>query len=276
MQRYVAEAFACNIWLQGATPQVLLRRAPRVRSNPDMKATPAAQLLVVDDDLRLRALLVSYLESQGFAVEAVADGAAMFRVLESRPVDLVVLDLMLPGDDGLTLCRKLRARGDDPPIIILTARGDDADRIVGLEVGADDYVAKPGNPRELVARIRAVLRRRQRVAVGAPQPEHKPIELGTFRLDPSTRTLTRNGESTALTTSEFALLFALASRPHQVMTRAALASQALQRELGPFDRSIDVQISRLRRIVERDPDAPRLLQTVRGTGYVFVPEGERT
>jgi DNA-binding response OmpR family regulator len=239
-----------------------------------MPASASPQLLVVDDDLRLRALLVSYLESQGFGVEAVGDGSAMFKALEARPIDLIVLDLMLPGEDGLTLCRKLRARGDDPPIIILTARGDDADRIVGLEIGADDYVAKPGNPRELVARIRAVLRRHQRLAVGAPQPAHEPIVVGTFRLEPATRTLTRGAESTALTTSEFALLFALASRPHQVMSRAALATHALQRELGPYDRSIDVQISRLRRIVERNPDEPRLLQTVRGSGYVFVPNGE--
>jgi DNA-binding response OmpR family regulator len=247
-----------------------------VRSNRGMPSSASPQLLVVDDDLRLRALLVSYLESQGFGVEAVGDGHAMFKALEARPIDLIVLDLMLPGEDGLTLCRKLRARGDDPPIIILTARGDDADRIVGLEIGADDYVAKPGNPRELVARIRAVLRRHQRVAVGAPQPAHEPIVVGTFRLEPATRTLARGADSTALTTSEFALLFALASRPHQVMSRAALATQALQRELGPYDRSIDVQISRLRRIVERNPDEPRLLQTVRGSGYVFVPDGEST
>jgi DNA-binding response OmpR family regulator len=233
----------------------------------------ATRVLIVDDDMRLRGLLTSYLEAQGFAVQAVGDGAAMLRALDQASVDLVILDLMLPGEDGLTLCKRLRARGDEPAIIILTAKGDDVDRIVGLELGADDYLPKPGNPRELVARIRAVLRRRARPAVGAPVASAEPIAIGNRSLDPATRTLhdRAGATSTLLTTGEFAVLFALVSRPHQVLSRATLASLALQRELGAYDRSIDVHLSRLRRLVETDPEQPRFLQTVRGAGYVFVP-----
>jgi two-component system, OmpR family, phosphate regulon response regulator OmpR len=232
------------------------------------------KILVVDDDLRLRDLLKRYLGEQGFAVDTVPDTAAMDRQMQRVRYDLMVLDLMLPREDGLAACRRLRAANDDVPIIMLTAKGDDVDRIVGLEVGADDYLAKPFNPRELVARIHAVLRRQgARGTPGAPTEEPAQVAFGPYSLDLSTRRLTRAGEPIALTTGEFSLLKALALHPRQPMSRDKLMELARGRELESTDRSIDVQVSRLRKLLGEDPQNPRYIQTVWGFGYVFVPDG---
>ena len=235
------------------------------------------KILVVDDDLRLRDLLKRYLGEQGFAVDTVPDTAAMDRQMQRVRYDLMVLDLMLPREDGLAACRRMRAANENVPIIMLTAKGDDVDRIVGLEVGADDYLAKPFNPRELVARIHAVLRRQgARVTPGAPTEEPAQVACGPYALDLSTRQLTRAGEPIALTTGEFSLLKALALHPRQPMSRDKLMELARGRELESTDRSIDVQVSRLRKLLAEDPQNPRYIQTVWGFGYVFVPDGAVT
>jgi two-component system phosphate regulon response regulator OmpR len=198
----------------------------------------------------------------------------MDRQMQRVRYDLVVLDLMLPREDGLAVCRRLRTAGENVPIIMLTAKGDDVDRIVGLEMGADDYLAKPFNPRELVARIHAVLRRQAgRSTPGAPTAEPAQVEFGPHMLDLATRRLTRAGESIALTTGEFSLLKALVLHARQPMSRDKLMELARGRELESTDRSIDVQVSRLRKILGEDPQNPRYIQTVWGFGYVFVPDG---
>ncbi|HJW27204.1 MAG TPA: two-component system response regulator OmpR [Rhodocyclaceae bacterium] len=231
------------------------------------------RLLVVDDDSRLRDLLTRYLGEQGFEVRAVGDAAQMDRLRGREHFDLIVLDLMLPGEDGLAICRRLRGTGDNTPIVMLTAKGDDIDRIVGLEMGADDYLPKPFNPRELLARIHAVLRRQGSAPPGAPEAETEIIRFGTIEVDLSARTLKRDGESLPLTTGEFAVLKVLLQHPRQPLSRDKLMTLARGREQGPFDRAIDVQVSRLRKLVETDPSQPRYLQTVWGFGYVFVPDG---
>lgn len=236
---------------------------------------PARQkILVVDDDLRLRDLLKRYLGEQGFAVDTVPDAAAMDRQMARVRYDLMVLDLMLPGEDGLAICRRLRSAGGGVAIIMLTAKGDDVDRIIGLEMGADDYLAKPFNPRELVARINAVLRRQAPATTpGAPTLGTDRVAFGAFLLDLSTRALSRDGAPVPLTTGEFSLLKALAQNPRQPMSRDKLMELARGRELESSDRSIDVQVSRLRRLLGEDPQSPRYIQTVWGFGYVFVPDG---
>lgn len=232
------------------------------------------RILVVDDDLRLRDLLKRYLSEQGFNVKTVSDATQMDRALLREHFDLMVLDLMLPGEDGLSICRRLRAANDRTPIIMLTAKGEDVDRIVGLEVGADDYLGKPFNPRELLARIHAVLRRRPaQEAPGAPSGDNEVVTFGPFTFDLGTRALQRNGEELPLTTGEFAMLKALVRHPRQPLSREKLALLARGREFEPFDRSLDVQVSRLRKLVEVDAAAPRYIQTVWGVGYVFVPDG---
>jgi two-component system, OmpR family, phosphate regulon response regulator OmpR len=239
-----------------------------------MQTSQRQKVLVVDDDLRLRDLLKRYLGEQGFATDTVPDAGAMDRALQRTRYDLVVLDLMLPGEDGLAICRRLRGAGNDVPMIMLTARGDDVDRIVGLEMGADDYLAKPFNPRELVARINAVLRRRQPPALpGAPSSDERLVEFGPYALHLGTRTLTRDGVNVPLTTGEFALLKVLASHPREPMSRDKLMDLARGREHESYDRSIDVQVSRLRKLLGEDPQSPRYIQTVWGFGYVFVPDG---
>jgi len=233
------------------------------------------KILVVDDDLRLRDLVNRYLTEQGFAVRAVGDAVEMNRQLARERYDLMVLDLMLPGEDGLSICRRLRGSSENMPIIMLTAKGDEVDRIVGLEVGADDYLTKPFNPRELVARIQAVLRRRPAPPPpGAPAAAGQPIEFGAFRFDLSTRSLTRNGEDVPLTTGEFALLKVLVDHPRVPLSRDKLMELARGREFGAFDRSIDVQVSRLRKLIEPDAAKPVYIQTVWGFGYVFIPDGK--
>ena len=233
------------------------------------------KILVVDDDPRLRDLLNRYLTEQGFSVRAVADATEMNRQLARERYDLMVLDLMLPGEDGLSICRRLRGGNENMPIMTLTAKGDEVDRIVGLEVGADDYLPKPFNPRELVARIQAVLRRQPaREPPGAPSAETQIAEFGEFRLNLATRNLTRNGADVSLTTGEFALLKVLVQHPRAPLSRDKLMELARGREFGAFDRSIDVQVSRLRRLIESDPAKPAFIQTVWGFGYVFIPDGK--
>jgi two-component system phosphate regulon response regulator OmpR len=233
------------------------------------------KVLVVDDDARLRDLLNRYLTEQGFTVRAVPDATDMNRQLARERYDLMILDLMLPGEDGLSICRRLRGGGENMPIIMLTAKGDDVDRIVGLEVGADDYLPKPFNPRELVARVQAVLRRRPPSAPpGAPTPDQQVVEFGAFRLNLAARSLTKNGEDIPLTTGEFALLKVMVQHPRAPLSRDKLMELARGREFGAFDRSIDVQVSRLRKLVEPDPAKPAFIQTVWGFGYVFIPDGK--
>jgi len=240
----------------------------------------SAKILVVDDDIRLRQLLERYLGDQGFAVKAVDGAAAMDRALTRELYDLVVLDLMMPGEDGLSICRRLRAQGNegkDMAIIMLTAKGDEIDRIVGLELGADDYLPKPFNPRELVARIHAVLRRRVAPPPpGTPGEAETKVSFGDTVVNLGTRELTRAGTSTTLTTGEFALLKVLVEHPRKPLSRDKLMELARGREYDVFDRSIDVQVSRLRKLVEEDPAKPRYIQTVWGFGYVFVPDGKKS
>ncbi|MDR2875648.1 MAG: two-component system response regulator OmpR [Methylobacillus sp.] len=229
------------------------------------------RVLIVDDDQRLSELLVRYLNEQGFMAQSASDAAAMDAMLAQSQYQLMVLDLMLPGEDGLAICRRLRGSGNNLPIVMLTARGDEVDRIVGLEMGADDYLPKPFNPRELLARINAVLRRH--AASANPVEQHYTVRFGEFVFDPLARSLTRNGESVAITTGEYALLNAFATHPRQPLSRDQLMELAHGRELDAFDRSVDVQISRLRKVIETDPGEPRFIQTVWGYGYVFIPDG---
>ena len=237
--------------------------------------TPKAKILVVDDDLRLRELLKRYLSEQGYTVSAAADGESMNRVRARERYDLLVLDLMMPGEDGLAICRRLRAGADATPIIMLTAKGDEIDRIVGLEMGADDYLPKPFNPRELLARIQAVLRRQAPLPIpGAPTTTANVVEFGGYSLDLAARRLSKGGADIALTTGEFALLKILVSHPREPLSREKLMELARGREHEPFDRSIDIQVSRVRKLIEPDSAHPRYIQTVWGFGYVFVPDGE--
>ena len=232
------------------------------------------RVLVVDDDARLRELLRRYLAEQHYDVLLAPDGAAMNRLLARERIDLIVLDLMLPGEDGLSLLRSLRGARDDTPVIMLTAKGDEVDRILGLEMGADDYLPKPFNPRELLARMHAVLRRRAAPDVpGGPAPEAGEFAFGPFVLNLGTRTLTRDGQPVPLTTGEFAVLKVFARHARTPLSRDKLMQLARGREYEAFDRSLDVQISRLRRLIEPDPSQPRYIQTVWGVGYVFVPDG---
>ncbi len=234
------------------------------------------KILVVDDDLRLRDLLKRYLGEQGFAVDTVADSGAMDRQLQRIRYDLMVLDLMLPGEDGLAVCRRLRSTGNNLAIIMLTAKGDDVDRIVGLEMGADDYLAKPFNPRELVARIHAVMRRRQgpTETPGAPSTEPKIVEFGSFALHLASRALTRDGAPIPLTTGRVLAAEGARHAPARAdVARQAHGPRARGREHESYDRSIDVQVSRLRKLLGEDPQQPRFIQTVWGFGYVFIPDG---
>ncbi|MDX5445015.1 MAG: two-component system response regulator OmpR [Zoogloeaceae bacterium] len=233
------------------------------------------KVLIVDDDARLRELLSRYLMEQGFSVKGVGDAPSMDRALHREHYDLIVLDLMLPGEDGLAICRRLRASENTVPIVMLTAKGDEVDRIIGLEMGADDYLPKPFNPRELVARVHAVLRRQPTTLPGAPTLEDEIVRFGSIVVNLGTRSLTRDDQDVALTTGEFSLLKVLLQHPRQPLSRDKLMELARGREYGVFDRAIDVQISRLRKLVEEDPSKPRYLQTVWGFGYVFVPDDNR-
>jgi DNA-binding response OmpR family regulator len=237
--------------------------------------TNQQRILIIDDDARLRELLLRYLGEQGFAAKAVADGSALDKALTLNRYHLLVLDLMLPGEDGLAILRRLRGAGENVPVILLTAKGDEVDRIVGLEMGADDYLPKPFNPRELVARINAVLRRKGSHPVGAPDAEEKIIAFGGCELNLATRVLSKSGVPVSLTTGEFALLKALVTHPRHPLSRDKLMELARGRDHEPFDRAIDVQVSRLRKLIEADHAKPRFIQTVWGHGYVFVPDGAK-
>jgi DNA-binding response OmpR family regulator len=231
-------------------------------------------VLVVDDDARLRAMLAEYLTRNGFEVAAAGSCSAAAAKLARDAFEVIVLDISLPDGSGLDLCSELRARGVHVGVVMLSARGDDFDRITGLDIGADDYLVKPCNPRELLARIHAVLRR---TAVGKPlrtRTQTAPIRFGRCSLDVSSRVLVRDDEETHLTAAEFAVLFALVSRPGQTLSRERLARLARGRSAGLNDRSIDMQVARLRKLVEHEPARPRYLRTVWGAGYSFAPDGE--
>lgn len=231
------------------------------------------KVLVVDDDMRLRGLLERYLVEQNFQVRTAANSEQMDRLLERENFHLMVLDLMLPGEDGLSICRRLRQKDNDIPIIMLTAKGDEVDRIIGLEMGADDYLPKPFNPRELLARVKAVLRRKETDAPGAPSKEEQIIEFGDYTLNLGTREMNKGDEPMVLTSGEFAVLKSLVTHPRTPLSRDKLMNMARGRDYSALERSIDVQVSRLRRMLEDDPANPRYIQTVWGLGYVFVPDG---
>jgi two-component system, OmpR family, phosphate regulon response regulator OmpR len=239
-----------------------------------METTTPARILLVDDDPGLRDLLRRYLKEQGYEVVSVRDGAAMDSVLAEQTFDLLILDLMLPGEDGLSLLRRLVA-AQAPPVIMVSARGEDVDRIVGLEVGADDYLAKPFNPRELLARVRAVLRRRSATPETAETPEGV-YRFGPYEMQVASQRLLRDGEEVALTGGEFTLLRVLVEHPQRVLDRNTLLDLIKGYEHQPFDRSIDVRVARLRRKIEADPGNPRFIRTVWGRGYLFAPDGSET
>ena len=227
------------------------------------------QLLMIEDDARLATMVGEYLKQSGYGVAHAGDGETGLAMLQDAPVDLVVLDLMLPGIDGLEVCRRIRAQPGEAarvPVLMLTAKGDPMDRIVGLELGADDYLPKPFEPRELLARIRAVLRRRQ----GAATPEHQRMGFGSLEIDRDARTVTVGDVPCELTSYQFDLLVTLAERAGRVLTREQIMEAVRGRELEAFDRSIDVHIGRIRAAIEQDVKNPRRIVTVRGVGYVFA------
>lgn len=235
-----------------------------------MQRTP--HILIVDDDAEIRDLVARFLKKHDIRVETAADGRAMRELMEKSRFDMVVLDLMLPGEDGLSLCRRLRVE-TSMPVIMLTALGEETDRIIGLEMGADDYLAKPFNPRELLARIRAVLRRSGSAAQPVDEGNGQTLTFDGWSLDLAKRELRGpDGALVALTSGEFDLLAAFAERPKRVLNRDQLLDLTRGRTANAFDRSIDVQLSRLRRKVETDPKDPTLIKTVRGGGYIFTAE----
>ena len=232
----------------------------------------SAHILVVDDHREIRDLVSRALAKDGFRVSAAADGRAMRKVLADGRIDLILLDLMLPGEDGLSLCRALRAESNIP-IIMLTAKGDEVDRVVGLEMGADDYLAKPFGSRELIARIKAVLRRSRDKPEKTADRRPKRYRFDRWRLDTGARELLReDGVTVPLSTGEYDLLLALVERPQRVLNRDQLLDLARGRSANALDRSIDTQISRLRKKLEWDPGEPKIIKTVWGGGYMFTPE----
>lgn len=229
------------------------------------------RILIADDEAELRNLLQRYLGEQGLSVRVAADAPAAEKLLSRERFDVMVLDVMMPGEDGLSLCRRLRAQGEAIPILMLTARGDPVDRILGLEMGADDYLPKPFHPRELLARLQAMVRRQQLLgAYGGPLGD-APMHFGRFSLLVAQRRLLREGVDVELSTVEFNLLHALALNANRPLGRDRLIELTRGREHEATDRSIDVQVMRLRRLIEADPSSPRHIQTVWGVGYVFVP-----
>lgn len=234
-----------------------------------MSRNESPHILVVDDDRQIRTMLARYLSDNGLRVAVADGGRQMAELIGKYRFDVVVLDVMMPGDDGFTLCQRLRATST-VPIILLTARGEDTDRVIGLELGADDYVAKPFNPRELLARIRAALRRAAMSAAPPPELLADRFRFAGWTLDTSRRTLVSPaGSLVELTTGEFDLLVALVQHPQQVLSRDQLLDYVHGRSSLNIDRSIDVQVSRLRRKIEADPQAPELVKTVRNGGYFF-------
>jgi two-component system phosphate regulon response regulator OmpR len=234
-------------------------------------STNQQRLLIVDDQADLRELLQSYLSNEGFDVAAVEDGSSLDRHLAHHEVDLVILDLMLPGEDGLSIGRRLRQQ-KNLPIIILSARGEELDRIVGLEMGADDYLTKPFNPRELLARIRSVLRRCRDQAAEHPVPEKTIHRFGPYELDVDQYRLLKDGQAVSLTTGEFKLLRIFVENTNRVLSRDNLLEMTKGYDHSPMDRSIDVCVGRLRKKIEADPAHPVYLKTIRGAGYLFSVE----
>jgi len=231
-------------------------------------------ILIVDDDAETRSLLQQYLQKQGYRVTSAADGKALRGALLTARPDLIVLDLMLPGEDGLQLCRDLRTRSN-LPVIMLTARDEETDRIVGLEMGADDYLAKPFNPRELLARIKSVLRRARSLPENLEPDAVKSFAFAGWTLDVATRNLTApDGVVVPLSGTEFKLLRAFLAHPTRVLSRDQLIDFMISRDAGPFDRAIDVQVSRLRLRLRDDAREPRIIKTVRGEGYVLAAQVE--
>jgi two-component system, OmpR family, phosphate regulon response regulator OmpR len=236
-------------------------------------APTAGRLVVLDDDPDLRAMLQRYLSQHDYEVRCVSDRTQLTRLLQREPFDVLILDLMLPGDSGLAVCQDLRAQGEHIPILMLTARGDPVDRVVGLEMGADDYLPKPFSPRELLARIHALIRRQSMVA--RPHAGHvrsETVAFGRFVLNMSLRKLFREGAEVALTTGELELLAVLVASRGRPLGRERLIEVTRRRNPDAQGRTIDVQILRLRRAIEADPTQPRYIQTVWGVGYVFVPD----
>ena len=235
-------------------------------------STRTDKILVVDDDARIRDLLRRYLTQEGLEVILAEDGKALNRILLRDTVDLIVLDLMMPGEDGLTLCRELRVKSN-LPIIMLTAMGEETDRIIGLEMGADDYLAKPFNPRELLARIKAVMRRTQAETQPAAETLTQDLRFDRWLLDVNRRELVdEDGVGLSLSTAEFDLLKVFLERPQRVLSRDQLLDLARGREAVAFDRAIDTLVSRLRRKLERDPKNPELIKTIWGGGYLFAAD----
>jgi DNA-binding response OmpR family regulator len=230
------------------------------------------RLLLIDDDARLAAMVADYLRQSGYAVSHAADGEAGMLALAQLSPDLVILDLMLPDADGLDLCRRIKAQSP-AAVLMLTAKGDPMDRVVGLEIGADDYLPKPFEPRELLARIRAVLRRGQAGAAAQPtQAQRPPLRYGSLEIDPEARSVAVAGQLCELTSYQFDLLLVMAERAGRVLTREQIMEAVRGRELEAFDRSIDVHMGRIRQAIEADPKAPRRILTVRGVGYVFAKQ----
>jgi two-component system OmpR family response regulator len=230
-------------------------------------------VLVVDDDTEMRTLLAEYLGGSGFRVSLASNGSEMRHVMQAEPPDVVMLDLMLPGEDGLALCRELRAKSH-VPVIMLSARSADVDRIVGIEMGADDYLAKPFNPRELLARLKALLRRSR--SLGKPQADSHRVRFAGWTLDLAARhLLDPEGVVVPLSGGEFRLLAVFVEHANRVLDRNQLMDLALGREATPFDRSIDVQVSRLRQRLRDDGREPRIIKTVRNSGYVLAAAVER-
>jgi DNA-binding response OmpR family regulator len=232
-------------------------------------------LLMIEDDTRLGAMVGEYLQASGYGFEQAPEGALGLRRVQQRLPDLVILDLMLPDMDGLAVCRQLRAlpgAAGRVPVIMLTAKGDPMDRVIGLEMGADDYLPKPFEPRELLARIRAVLRRRAEPALGPDADSRPPLRFGSLEIDRDARTVTVAGRPCELTSHQFDLLVVLAERAGRVLTRDQIMEAVRGRELEAFDRSIDVHMGRIRQAIEADPKHPRRILTVRGVGYVFAKQ----
>ena len=234
------------------------------------------KVLVVDDDPKLLDLVIKFLTREGFEVSGVGSGQAMDAHLSTQPVDLIVLDLMLPGEDGLSIARRLRAN-NTIPILMLSARGEDIDRIIGLEVGADDYLAKPFNPRELSARVKAILRRTQELnhPAGHEGASAERFRFGDFLVNLTTNSVSRGGEPVSLTAGEFSLLEAFVQHPNRVLSRDRLIELIKGYERSPYDRSIDVRVTRLRKKLESNPDQPQYIRTVWGRGYIFTPQGSQ-
>ncbi len=231
----------------------------------------APHILVVDDNQEIRDLLAKFMTKHGLRVSTAGDGRAMRKMLSERAIDLIILDLMLPGEDGLTLCRELRAKSSIP-IIMLTAMGEETDRIVGIEMGADDYVAKPFSARELLARVKAVLRRAQSLPERGRPPDQAVAEFLGWKFNVTNRELeSSDGVVVPLSTGEFNLLLTFVRHPGRVLSRDQLLDLTRGRDAAPFDRSVDTQVSRLRRKIEADPKDPKIIKTVWGGGYIFTP-----